>query len=1048
MAKEGGWSSIGKGRKIAIIVIAAVCAAGLGLYLAFNSYEAAQKLDETFVFDNFTFTGLYDRLSRGSGSENDKGETVRVAVQYDPGIKITSQNPVDVKPGEKVTFTYEAVEGYAIDFISGAEADGNTLTLENVGTPVTVYFGTHRLHPCTVTAKTADFGDAYGDEPGKVELSAESVWSEEKITAAATPSECFEFVCYTVGKPAAEGGTVVSEEAVFEYAPEDDTVLYANFRRAFAIIKIAETDGMQVITPKEIKAAVGKTAFFVFKLEEGVVTEGISEGAVLNGAQVSVSDISRPLTVMVTTKRLAKYGIILTPSDPEGGRAFLEPDKNTAWEGSLISATAIPSEHWQFLGFSLDKSLDEGGKLLSDSDQYFFELNSHMMMIANFKLITYELTIPECEGLHITSENPVKAVAGSKAEFTYTLDPGYLLDELPEGVTAKNGVITVSEVNEDTELGVRAIRDNFVAYDLVIDDASFGAVTSSHVAGKYKPGTQITLSVANTVGSFRGWSLGRSASKGGAIVSTASNYVLTLNTATTVYANFSDPAASVTVAANKHVVLYFPNGGKYSGSLTNGYHQETSDASFYWCPNALPNKGQFTRDGYILLGYNTKADGTGTFYAPGWNIEVSAGKAISLFCQWEKVTGTDKFTYSVSNNQITLTGYHGTDEFVVIPETISGKKVVSIGAAFISTNTAMKRLYIPRTVTTVAASAVINCPNFKTIYVNNSVKKMPDSWATSCPELQTLVVCAMKSHHAPTACYGTYTIKYDWLHAAPGNRIVIVSGSNSAYGINSPELMSKLKESGYEYNVVNFGQNASCSACFFIEACSALMHPGDILVHEPELNEHQYGNNAIDSNIWTIFEGSYEAFANVDIRHYTQVWSTFAKFNENTAEKAYDQYSTQINRYGDLSYNKTQASSDSNYQKWKPTLDQYDANGGKGSVTYSTGVNLINHARCQELNRVYDICAAKGITVLWSSCVIVKTCLTVNSQTRDGSDQTNYMKAVDEKLHCTRISHVADYQVGREYSYNSNYHITTAGSIVRSDTLARDLVTYFKSNKK
>ena len=53
------------------------------------------------------------------------------------------------------------------------------------------------------------------------------------------------------------------------------------------------------------------------------------------------------------------------------------------------------------------------------------------------------------------------------------------------------------------------------------------------------------------------------------------------------------------------------------------------------------------------------------------------------------------------------------------------------------------------------------------------------------------------------------------------------------------------------------------------------------------------------------------------------------------------------------------------------------------------------------------------------------------------------MNAVDTYLHVTRISTPDTYIMDRQYSYNSNYHLNTAGQTIRTQRLAADIAAYF-----
>lgn len=84
---------------------------------------------------------------------------------------------------------------------------------------------------------------------------------------------------------------------------------------------------------------------------------------------------------------------------------------------------------------------------------------------------------------------------------------------------------------------------------------------------------------------------------------------------------------TVTNTPVKHKVVYDANGG--SGSQ--------ADANSPYYPNdtvVVLNQGGITRSGYTFKGWNTSGDGSGTSYAPGANVTITAD--IYLYAQWEQ----------------------------------------------------------------------------------------------------------------------------------------------------------------------------------------------------------------------------------------------------------------------------------------------------------------------------------------------------------------------------------------------------------------------------
>jgi hypothetical protein len=502
-------------------------------------------------------------------------------------------------------------------------------------------------------------------------------------------------------------------------------------------------------------------------------------------------------------------------------------------------------------------------------------------------------------------------------------------------------------------------------------------------------------------------------------VSFIREYSFKLEGELSLYPNYASEGAEL--------IVYNANGGEASGG-GEAICVEWKN-SVYTCPNTLINKNYFTRDGYVLAGYNTKPDGSGRYYGCGWNIVMPEDGVAQLYCQWLKVTDESKFKYSEKSGTLTITGYNGDDEVVVIPETIDGKEVKRIfGEAF--RDESFHTLYISRNVELILDKAFLNCKNLKTLYFSDGVKSVSDNSFSGCGELSTLYLQATVEPRYISTRNGTYQIKFERLMTAPSPKIVITGGSNVAYGVDSARLEKAL---GNKYNVVNYGCNVSTPATFYIEVISHFAIEGDILIHAPENSEtYQYGNNTINTTLWQIFEGAYDAFSLVDIRHYANLFSSFASFNSSRLTmkaEDYEKFTSQtVNSYGDYIKLKT----GTNYT---PSYSQRE---------YSTTV--IKSGYVPKLNRVLEMCRERGMTLYLSFGAVNIESLREDS--RLVSTQEAFETALMKNfVFDAKISNAGDYAMESRYFYNSDYHLTTEGSHVRTDRLAEDILTALAKNQ-
>lgn len=99
----------------------------------------------------------------------------------------------------------------------------------------------------------------------------------------------------------------------------------------------------------------------------------------------------------------------------------------------------------------------------------------------------------------------------------------------------------------------------------------------------------------------------------------------------------------------KYSISFNANGG--TGKMFKIYNVEYNK-------NVTLTKNKFKKTGYKFIGWNTKVDGTGTFYTNAQsvkNLTSKSGKTVKLYAQWKEVTYTitynfgDGNTYELSN---------------------------------------------------------------------------------------------------------------------------------------------------------------------------------------------------------------------------------------------------------------------------------------------------------------------------------------------------------------------------------------------------------------
>lgn len=83
----------------------------------------------------------------------------------------------------------------------------------------------------------------------------------------------------------------------------------------------------------------------------------------------------------------------------------------------------------------------------------------------------------------------------------------------------------------------------------------------------------------------------------------------------------------------------------------------------------------------------------------------------------------------------TITGFAGDPKDLVIPTTLGGYNVVSVGAGAFSGSSTLETLSIPEGISTISASAFESCPNLKSVTIASSVSYIGSRAFADCPAL-------------------------------------------------------------------------------------------------------------------------------------------------------------------------------------------------------------------------------------------------------------------------------------------------------------------------
>ena len=119
--------------------------------------------------------------------------------------------------------------------------------------------------------------------------------------------------------------------------------------------------------------------------------------------------------------------------------------------------------------------------------------------------------------------------------------------------------------------------------------------------------------------------------------------------------------------------------------------------------NTLPYRGQFTRPGWLPIGWNTAPDGSGVHVGFGSRAD-RQGADLTLYPQFLPCTAEEAFSYELSEEGAVITGYDGREGDLVIPQTLGGQAVTAIAAGAFGA-VAADTVALPPTLTAVERGA-------------------------------------------------------------------------------------------------------------------------------------------------------------------------------------------------------------------------------------------------------------------------------------------------------------------------------------------------------
>lgn len=364
-------------------------------------------------------------------------------------------------------------------------------------------------------------------------------------------------------------------------------------------------------------------------------------------------------------------------------------------------------------------------------------------------------------------------------------------------------------------------------------------------------------------------------------------------------------------------IAYHPNGGSYIGGdnsdkpYTVGYVLKSRLR-----PNTEIGTNHIARTGYVLTGWNTKADGTGERIGLGSRVTVYQNGIIDLYAMWSKTTDVKDFTFENSGGQIAVKKYKGNADCVTIPELYDGKEVTSIAAGAFSGD--IYTVILPHTMRRIEKSAFVDC-GIEELYFYDNLTTISDDSFSNCANFSTVHINAIQPpRFGPGTLASEINLadKYDILMLnAEKKKVIVLGGSGAYFSVDTLQMEDELDTDalGDGYVCINMAVNGWFNGPAQFDMIMPFLREDDIFIYAPESSAamlmfyniqmmpvyNTFTYNRI--RFFSCLESNYDLVGLIDKRNVEELLDCYAAFNEerkNMTAVSYTDFLTEISLYG------------------------------------------------------------------------------------------------------------------------------------------------------
>ena len=280
--------------------------------------------------------------------------------------------------------------------------------------------------------------------------------------------------------------------------------------------------------------------------------------------------------------------------------------------------------------------------------------------------------------------------------------------------------------------------------------------------------------------------------------------------------------------------------------------------------------------------------------------------------------------------------------------------------------------------------------------------------------------------------YSVLAKMHQRLESTEGKKIVVVGGSNVAFGLNGALLEELLAEQGYDYTVCPFGLYAAVGTGAMLDLSRDDLGERDIVVLAMEPTSETMSGYFGASAFWKCAEEAPELLLELEKSRQAALFGNYVPYLQ---ERLY------IEKSGLLPEGQGVYAASS----FNDRCDMiYDRAGNAMPLGWDTAtpVDLGNVQIAPDFARqVAEYCALaerQGARVVMSFSPVNRSALTDNSPDAVAA----FFDGCNRSFACPVISDPNDYILDSGWFYDNNFHLNSTGAEVRTVLLARDLLVF------